>query len=615
VYKPTQEQLAAIEHFQLGKPFKITAFAGTGKTSTLQLLAADRKEQGLYLAFNRSIASEAKLKFPKTVDCRTTHSIAWRTVQPSHRFSTGKMSTGLHSNQLAETLELKDRVFGKRLKLSAVHQAHFLLRTIRGFCQSASQDISPEHVPHYGRLMGMPEDVIADAHAWAVSGSTELWRRMINHRDRLPLGHDGYLKLWALGQPKLSFDFILLDEAQDTNPVVLDVLSRQSAQVVYVGDKHQQIYEWRGAVNAMEKIAGLDEAYLSQSFRFGSVIAEAASKVLGRLGERVPIRGNPAVSSVIAPSGTTDAVLARTNATVMGEILNAIAAGLAPHVIGGTDELKRMLSDVFELKENKPGTSPEFFGFQNWTEVIDFSGTEEGEDLKTFVQLVEQHGERRIWKAISSASANEQQADVILSTAHKAKGREWDSVRLAPDFLSSKAKEGGPTADAEVRLFYVAMTRAKQLLVVDPAMLEGFKSGAWKNAPDVDQRASRPTARDDCKSGPPIREIISVQAREAHPSAIPSMPATAKSPPRQHSSNGHAPTHSPRPKPPPAVTPQMRTSDARPTLLRVQPKSNDDQRAPTQFGASRRPMPPARPSSTEREGGFWRRVARLFGKP
>ena len=424
--KPTQEQLVALEKFRLRQPFKVAAFAGTGKTSTLQLLAGDRKEQGLYLAFNKSIAAEAKQKFPQTVDCRTTHSIAWRTVQPSHKFSTGKMSTRLHSKQLAETLELKDRVFGKRLKLSAVHQAHFLLRTIRGFCQSASRDISPEHVPHYGRLMGMPEDVIADAHAWAVSASTDLWRRMINHHDKLPLGHDGYLKLWALGQPKLSFDFMLLDEAQDTNPVVLDVLSRQSAQVVYVGDKHQQIYEWRGAVNAMENITGLEEAYLSQSFRFGSGIAEAASRVLRTLGETVPIRGNPTVSSVIAPNGATKAVLARTNATVMGEILNALNAGLAPSVIGGTDDLKRMLSDVFELRQGKPGTSPEFFGFQNWSEVIEFSGTEEGEDLKTFVQLVEQHGEKKLWKAIKSVSDNEQQSDIVLSTAHKAKGREWE---------------------------------------------------------------------------------------------------------------------------------------------------------------------------------------------
>nr|WP_249816408.1 UvrD-helicase domain-containing protein [Bradyrhizobium sp. 180] len=56
------------------------------------------------------------------------------------------------------------------------------------------------------------------------------------------------MKLWALSNPAIAADFILLDEAQDTNPVVLDVLRKQPAQMVYVGDKYQQIYEWRGAV-------------------------------------------------------------------------------------------------------------------------------------------------------------------------------------------------------------------------------------------------------------------------------------------------------------------------------------------------------------------------------
>ena len=68
-----------------------------------------------------------------------------------------------------------------------------------------------------------------------------LWRRMVDRADEIPLGHDGYLKLWALSQPTLKADYILLDEAQDTNAVVLDVLAGQQAQVVYVGDRHQQI--------------------------------------------------------------------------------------------------------------------------------------------------------------------------------------------------------------------------------------------------------------------------------------------------------------------------------------------------------------------------------------
>lgn len=148
------------------------------------------------------------------------------------------------------------------------------------------------------------------------------------------------LKLWALGRPKLGYEYILLDEAQDTNPVVLGVLGDQLAQIVYVGDRHQQIYEWRGAVNAMEKIATREEAYLTQSFRFGEAIAEAASLVLQTLGETKLVRGNPSVASVIGPNGRPKAVLARTNATVILEVLDAMNANLRPYVVGGTADLK-----------------------------------------------------------------------------------------------------------------------------------------------------------------------------------------------------------------------------------------------------------------------------------
>ena len=176
---------------------------------------------------------------------------------------------------------------------------------------------------------------------------------------------------------------------------------------MYVGDKHQQIYEWRGAINAMEQIDGCDEAYLTQPFRFGTAIAEVASQVLRTLGEPRPVRGNPSVTSSIGANGRARTVLARTNATVILEVLEAMNAHLRPCVVGGTDDLKRLLSDVFELKKNKPGICPEFFGFENWEEVVAFSETEEGEDVRTFVQLAEQHGERKLWAAVSSAQGME----------------------------------------------------------------------------------------------------------------------------------------------------------------------------------------------------------------
>jgi hypothetical protein len=92
---------------------------------------------------------------------------------------------------------------------------------------------------------------------------------------------------------------------------------------------------------------------------------------------------------------------------------------------------------VLELKEGKPVVSAEFFGFTSWRDVVAFSESEEGKSIKTFVQLVEQHGVNKLWPTVTNVQKDESTADVVLSTAHKAKGREWDSVNQPQDIASS----------------------------------------------------------------------------------------------------------------------------------------------------------------------------------
>ncbi len=368
--QPTAEQMAALEQFGTGKTLEIAAFAGTGKTTTLRLLAESRGSRGLYLAFNKAIQQQASEQFPKSVDCRTTHSLAWQAVK--QQYSAQKMTGKLHVKQLAKELGLEDRIVGGQLRLNDVHQAFLMIETTRRFCQSADVQIASKHVPAYGRLLGASTDIVAAVRAWTLEASTILWSRMVDPGDLMPLGHDGYLKMWALGNPTLGADYILLDEAQDTNPVVLGVLAAQGAQIVYVGDSHQQIYEWRGAVNAMAKIHDCQETTLTQSFRFGIAIAYKATQVIVTLGEKRSLKGDPTKKSEICASGSANAVLARTNATVILEILEALNSGKKPCVVGGTSEFDRLLSDVYELKDGKPATTPEFFGFTDWREVVAF---------------------------------------------------------------------------------------------------------------------------------------------------------------------------------------------------------------------------------------------------
>jgi superfamily I DNA/RNA helicase len=52
----------------------------------------------------------------------------------------------------------------------------------------------------------------------------------------------------------------------------------------------------------------------------------------------------------------------------------------------------------------------------------------------------------------------------VVSTAHKAKGLEWDAVKMEDDFFGPKRNSlGFEVVDpAEVRLLYVSLTRAKR---------------------------------------------------------------------------------------------------------------------------------------------------------
>jgi superfamily I DNA/RNA helicase len=77
---------------------------------------------------------------------------------------------------------------------------------------------------------------------------------------------------------------------------------------------------------------------------------------------------------------------------------------------------------------------------------------------------------------VLNVTAEEEKADVVISTAHKGKGREWRSVKIADDFAACQS-DGTTIPEAELRLFYVAITRAKDELSIDPELLRAFASG------------------------------------------------------------------------------------------------------------------------------------------
>ncbi|MEW9520273.1 UvrD-helicase domain-containing protein [Streptomyces tubercidicus] len=466
---PTDEQAAAADAFHAGDHVTLQAGAGTGKTSTLSLLARSTQRRGGYLAYNRAIAADARARFPATVTCKTAHALAYAAV--GHRYTRRLNAprrpawrTGCDLG-LTGSLRLGDRDISQRSLSNAA------LRTVARFCHTAEPTIGHHHVP---RLRGLDDpDHHAELTKFLVPFARKAWRDL-QYTDEgvVRFDHDHYLKIWALTQPRIEADFLLLDEAQDTNPVVEQVFlaQRDHAQLVMVGDSAQAIYHWRGARDVMTGFEGT-RLTLTQSFRFGPRLATEANRWLALANAPLRLTGTDTIATELGPVIRPDAVLCRTNVGAMAQVMQVMSAGLRVALAGGGQVLQALATAARDLKQGRRAHHPELLLFTTWHDLQEYAAYDpNGRDLQPFVDLVETHGPEAILSAVARL-APEDTAQVTVSTAHKAKGREWGSVRIAGDFEPPAPDHPGDEQSdtrqidkSEARLAYVAVTRTRQRL-------------------------------------------------------------------------------------------------------------------------------------------------------
>jgi len=495
----TPEQEAIREAAAAGLPGKVVAYAGTGKTTTLRLIAEARpRDRILYLAFNKVIADEAKAKMPPHVTSRTTHSLAfdgtrtWRGYRPVVG-SWWRLKQDILRAE-GDTID-RSRMYGRSAEAAFAAVAGTLAR----FCNSADPEPNGHHVPRAVldpylaaayHLEGAPtteaaqkrlEDGIrrvigqAAARIWAVARDRGDW----------PVTHDMYLKVWQLSTPTIPADLILFDEAQDAAPVQQALVLAQRGRLWMVGDPHQAIYEWRGAIDALSHYDA--PAYpLSRSWRFGAAIAAVAGRILDLWGVDPPLTGGGPPGQVVlpgpdlapetvteagcqVPAGAQTAILCRTNIGVMQAALDALDTGRAVAVAGGADGLADLIDSAVALYHGGSPRHPDLRDFVSWDELRLLSEVPGGEAWAPIVRLVEQGADHaaRMAARLRHDTVAEAVAGVVVSTAHKAKGRQWPIVRFGHDWRPFQGRDpnGRPYRhDEEARLWYVAMTRPTHCL-------------------------------------------------------------------------------------------------------------------------------------------------------
>ncbi|MGW0703756.1 UvrD-helicase domain-containing protein [Streptomyces sp. NPDC002867] len=465
---PTDEQTTAADTFKAGDHLALQAGAGTGKTSTLTLLAAATPHRrGRYIAFNKAIALDAATRFPPTVTCKTAHALAFAAV--GHRYARrlgGPRQAGWRTGQ-ALGITKPVHIGNREVTHKALSQA--VLKTVTHYCHSADRTLTHRHVP---RLRGLDDPAhraqLADT---VLPFARKAWADLQHPDDGVVrFDHDHYLKIWALTDPTIEADYLLLDEAQDTNPVLEHVIKaqRNHAQLVIVGDSAQAIYGWRGARDIM---TGFDGTHLTltQSFRFGPRLADEANRWLQVADAPIRLTGTPTIATELAPVTDPQAVLCRTNVGAMTEVMHHLKAGHRVALVGGGESLRALAAAARDLKEGRRTWHPELLLFPTWSDLQDYAENDPaGRDLKPFVDLIDQHGADAILAAVDQLIP-ESSADVTVSTAHRSKGREWNTVKIAPDFTPPADTDEhdacgrpvpSPIDDAEARLAYVAVTRA-----------------------------------------------------------------------------------------------------------------------------------------------------------
>jgi DNA helicase-2/ATP-dependent DNA helicase PcrA len=295
-----------------GPPLLVIAGAGTGKTRTLTHRVAHLVLNGadprriLLLTFARRMASEMT---------RRVEALCARTLGRAGIPADGIAWSGTFHAIGARLLRMHAAQIGLDPSFTILDRADAedlldLVRTDLGFAATRSRfpkkgtclAIYSHAVNAQGRL----NDVVDAVFPWCSEWKAELGKLFGAYVDAKQaqgaLDYDDLLLYWAqmMAAPQVAaavarrFDFILVDEYQDTNALqaaILAALKPDGRGVTVVGDDAQAIYSFRSATvrNILDYPARFDPPAatlkLEQNYRSSPAILEACNRVIGRAAE------------------------------------------------------------------------------------------------------------------------------------------------------------------------------------------------------------------------------------------------------------------------------------------------------------------------------------------
>lgn len=317
-----------------GQLTRITAAAGTGKTTTLLALALKGARQGhkhiTYLTFTKAAVADGQQRLQKAlsqsglssnvvIEARTLHACAVKALKPFYghnlpdsetrplilaekdvkawivQESQGKIDEFLQNCYLE--IDCRRSELGKKeeAKERAREQVEFFLfKTLKQFCQ---QETSREQFGradftkrnyyraqlfHQETQLGFEKAIYTRKLSFYANQACCMWDLAV--KDKI-LSHDFQMKQAQLLGLRIPGTLLLVDESQDMDGCQVSWSAKQQVvlgtHVYVVGDAAQTIYSFRGAKSqSLMALEADKDCLLTASWRFGEAIARTANFIL-----------------------------------------------------------------------------------------------------------------------------------------------------------------------------------------------------------------------------------------------------------------------------------------------------------------------------------------------
>lgn len=214
----------------------VEAVAGSGKSTTIIEAMKLVKGSSIFLAFNKAIADELKAK---GVNARTFHSLVFGPVMRA-------------KNAQNPTMDKLRRLCKENMGFSDMKLYGAFAQKLVGLArQQGVGFLTPDTIATY-RAIADHHDIEPDSDEADITRAFEYAQELLKWSNESDMVDFDDMLYWAvrdnINLPK--FDFVFVDEAQDTNMIQREILRkimRPESRMIAVGDPAQAIYGFRGA--------------------------------------------------------------------------------------------------------------------------------------------------------------------------------------------------------------------------------------------------------------------------------------------------------------------------------------------------------------------------------